>query len=115
MNLQFIFLVATNTDADIVPTHSSHLDTKSVDVIPTHTPTITQSGVDVTHPGTIQTDTTALQTDIIIAITGGAVAVVVLISITSAVTFIMLWLKMRTRKNPTRTQERYIAMDMYRY
>ena len=108
MNLQFIFLVATS---DIVPNHSSHLDTKSVDSIPTHTPTITQSGVDIIVPqtptvDTTQPDTTALQTDIII-VTGGAVAAVALISITSAVTLIVL--KGRRRKNPTGTQERWCS------
>ena len=94
-----------------------HLKTKNVAVIPTHTPTITQSGVDfivlqtptVTPSDPTQPDTTDLQTDIIIAITGGAVAAVALISITTAVILIVLRilvLKSRRGKNPARTQER---------
>ena len=94
-----------------------HLETKIVDVIPTHTPTITQSGVDiivlpsptVTHSDPTQPETTDLQTDIIIAITGGAVAAVALISITTAVILIVLRilvLKSRRGKNPARTQEK---------
>ena len=89
------------------------MDTKSVDSIPIHTPTITQSGVDIIMlqtptVDTTQPDTTVLQTDIIIA-AGGAVAAVALISITSAVTLILLKCRRRKLKNPTGTQERWYS------